>query len=215
MKKFLEQYKIQIIILLFSGLVVVFFYFLILPFVNRIKDMADEIQMKLADVEINEKRTADVSMMEANYNKVKENENKLNIVVNPEGEVDFMKELEALAEQTGNNIEFKIQDADKKKVPKAKGAEADIKDKLANGEYLSMQIAVEGSYSGFVNFVHKLENHKYYVNILSFSSEKKIIESQNAVRSPFLQPNQPQKSTDKEVLNSILDVVVYNKSDKK
>lgn len=210
MKDFWRKYKIKLIIAAYAIMAVSFFYFLVMPAVDEIAGKANEIQQKKIDKEINEKKLAAVPAMEADYKEFKDNENNLVIVIEPDKEVDFIKELEGLAEQTGNRIEFKIQEVAAKPAAKAKGTENDIKNKLANTDYLSMQIALEGDYAGLLNFIHKLENYKNYVNIITISSEKTVVGDLYVNASPFAASDQ-KKIASKEVINSILDVVVYLK----
>ena len=214
MKDFIIKYKIQLIIGLYAILAASFFYFIITPLVERIIAKADTIQQSKVDAELNDKRLSMVSAMENNYTEFSSNENSFDITIDAAREVDFIKELEVLADQTGNKIEFKVQDPiDTKTSSKAKGAENDIKSRLSYSNYLSMQIALEGSYSGLLNFVHKLENYKNYVNIIGISSEKKVTANVVGSSSPFSTANsvQTKLAADKESVNSILDVVVYIK----
>jgi len=214
MKEFIKKYKLQLIVTFYAAIAAAFFCFIVWPSVNKIADKASEIQQKRIDGELNEKRLALVPAMEENYNEFKNNENNLNIIIDSAKEVDFIKELEALADQTGNKIEFNVPDSADNSAAKPKSAEGDIKGKLAYTNYLSMQIALEGSYSSLLNFMHKLENYKNYVNIISISSEKKITvdSSLSANSNPFAAADQAAKKLlDKESINSILDVVVYNK----
>ncbi|MDD5464515.1 MAG: hypothetical protein PHP62_05175 [Candidatus Moranbacteria bacterium] len=214
MKDFLSQNKIQIIIGVYVAAMIALVYFVVLPIVGDIGAQADEIQQKQLDGELNEKRLADVPTMEENYGKFKENEDRFSITIEPNSEVDLIKELETLADQTGNKIEFQIQEADSKPVAKQKGAEPNIKEKLAYNKYLSMKIAIEGNYSGLIRFIQKLENYKKTVNILAVSSEKKeLAADQPMAVNPFVSTanNSQRNASGKEVINSILDVVVYIK----
>ncbi|KKR21686.1 MAG: hypothetical protein UT50_C0005G0020 [Candidatus Moranbacteria bacterium GW2011_GWA2_39_41] len=211
MKDFLKIYKIQLIVGAYVAVVLAFAYFVAMPVVNKINSSADEIQQKKIDGELNEKRLADVPVMEENYRKFKENEGDLAIVIELNSEVELIKELESIAAQTDNQIEFKIQDAQVgKPSAKQKGTEDDIKTKLAYANYLSMQVAVEGNYVNLLNFIHKLENYKKTVNIISVSSEKKEPDNYADKLNPFATSTK-KSSNSKETINSILDVVVYIK----
>lgn len=190
-----------------------FVYFLAIPYVGGIIAKANDIQQKKIDKELNEKKLSSVASMEEDYARVKDNADKFDIIIEQSKELDFIKELESLAEQTGNRIEFKVQDpSTAKPVAKSKNSEADIKSKLGYTNFLSMQIALEGDYANLLNFINKLENHKKYVNIITISSEKRIIEKAVAAPDPFAAPDRlPEKKATKEIINSILDVVVYIK----
>lgn len=213
MKDFLKTYKIKVIIGAYVAIVFAFLYFVCLPIVGRVNEKADGIQQKKIDGELNEKRLADVPAMEENYNRFKDNETSFAVVIEPNSEVELIKELEAMAAQTNNKIELKLQDiVDAKSAARQKGIEGDIKNKLAYSSYLSMKIAIEGDYSSLLNFIHKLENYKKMVNVISVSSEKKELEDSVNNSNPFdMAADAKKKSIGKDVINSILDVVVYTK----
>jgi len=210
MKDFWRKYKMKLIIAVYAIMAVSFFYFLVMPAVDEIAGKANKIQQKKIDKEINEKKLAAVPTMEGDYNEFKDNESNLVVIMESAKEVDFIKELESLADQTGNRIEFKIQEVAAKPAAKVKGTENDIKNKLANTNYLSMQIALEGNYAGLLNFIHKLENYKNYVNIITISFEKTAAGGSYVSSNSFVASDQ-KEILSKEVINSILDVVVYLK----
>jgi hypothetical protein len=91
-----------------------------------------------------------------------------------------------------------------------------------------MQISLTGSYSELVNFIHKLENGSYYVNIISLESKKSVqVEEKSATASPPadagifsvpaspspFQPAQQPKTdkTEKDIINSVINVIIYTK----
>jgi hypothetical protein len=207
MKDFFKKYKTQSIVGAYICIVCMLFYFLVVPTINEIKNSANKINQGKIISELNEERLANVVTMEDNYNKFIDNEENFNIVIEPNSEVDLIKELESIAEQTGNRIEFKIQEnVDDKLRSRQKIAENDIKGNLKNSNYLSMLIAIEGDHSGLVNFIHKIENYKKTINIISISSEKKEISGDSRISNSV-----DVISSEKEVINSIFDVVVYIK----
>jgi len=215
MKGFIKKHKIRLAVAIFVAAVSGFTYFLAMPSVARIVAKADEIQQKKIDKELNEKKLSSIAAMEADYLRVRDNADKFDIIIEPSKELDFIKELELLAEQTGNRIEFKVQDpSTAKPAAKSKNSEPDIKSKLGYSNFLSMQIALEGNYANLLNFINKLENRRKYVNIITISSEKRIIEGTVVANAnPFAATDRPQeeKKSVKETINSILDVVVYIK----
>jgi hypothetical protein len=119
-----------------------------------------------------------------------------------------------MAEETRNKIEFKIQE-NNIKAPSKKATDVDIKSKLAYTNFLSMQVALEGDYQGFLDFLHKLENYKDYINVISIRSEKIFLDkgtgkqiSPNSLSS--VSPDGKEDDS-RKVLSSILDIVVYIK----
>lgn len=212
MKGYLKKNKISLAIVLYLAVVSSFFYFLAVPSIKDISAKAQKIKQQEVDNNIDKEKISSLPKLEEGYENFKDNEEKLDIIMDPTKEVDFFKELESLAEQTRNKIEFKVQENyDKKSAAKKKGADAGIKDKLSYVNYLSMQIALEGDYVGLLDFVRKLENFHDYVNIVSVSSEKKIIREQISGGNIFSAEGQKEKEKEisREVINTILDVVVY------
>jgi hypothetical protein len=203
MKDFLKNNKISIVALVYLVLVGLFFYFIIMPLKGKINEKASEIQQEKIDQDITKRKIMSVPVIEKDYQKYKENEENLNVLMEPSQEVEFIKELEKLAEETSNKVEFKIQESAKEDPKKKKTEGADIKGKLAHTNFLSMQVALEGDYQSLINFIHKIENYKKYVNILSIRTEKISLETPKA--------SDKENVDKKEVLNSILDIVVYIK----
>lgn len=209
MKDFLKKNKIAVTLIAYVVLILAFMYFLVMPSIVAISDKAQRIQQQEIDRKLNEERAASLPSMEEGYVRFKDNEGKLVIIMDSSKEVDFIEELEVLAEETENRIEFRVQESvDKKAVSKKKEGEADIKSKLAYTNYLSMQIALEGDYDSLLKFMNKVENLHNYVNIVSVSSEKNEIKEAKQNSGPFSVSN-PTKENGREVLNTILDVVVY------
>ncbi|MFA7209388.1 MAG: hypothetical protein WC120_03825 [Parcubacteria group bacterium] len=221
MKEFARKNKIKLAVAIFMIAVLNFVYFLVMPSIGGIIAKANDIQQKKIDKELNEKKLSSIATMESDYAKVENNADKFDIIIEPSKELDFIKELELMAEQTGNKIEFKVQDpSTAKPAAKSKSGELDIKGKLAYSNFLSMQIALEGDYASLLYFINKLENYKKYVNIITISSEKRTIEKSianptadlNPASNPFAAADRSQeKKLTREVVNSILDVVVYIK----
>ncbi|MFA5993651.1 MAG: hypothetical protein WC823_01680 [Parcubacteria group bacterium] len=210
MKDFLKKNKIALAIVIYFGIVGSFFYFLILPIQNKIVGKASDIQQEKIDQDITKKKIMTVPVMEKDYQRYKENEGNLDVIINQAQDVEFIKELERMAEETNNKIEFKIQEI--KATDKTKKPTTDIKGKLVYTSFLSMQVALEGDYSSLLNFIHKVENYKNYVNIMSIRSEKISLDTGAVVSAnPFVAVSEVKKINTKEVLNSILDIVVYIK----
>ncbi|EKE11208.1 MAG: hypothetical protein ACD_15C00125G0011 [uncultured bacterium] len=204
MKDFLNKNKIILITSIYLILAGLFFYFLIIPLKGKINGKASEIQQEKIDQDITKKKIMTVPVIEKDYQKYKENEENLNVLMEPSQEVEFIKGLEALAEETNNKVEFKIQESAKDESKNKKTENADVKSKLAYNNFLSMQVALEGNYQSLINFIHKVENYKKYVNILSIRIEKISIDE-------GAKSSNKENEVKNEALNSILDIVVYIK----
>lgn len=212
MKDFLKKYNIQSIISIYIVVVFAVFYFLVMPTITEIRDTANKINQEKIAGELREEQLMTVSTMEDDYNKFKENEDSFDIMIDSKNEVELIKELERIAEQTGNKIELKIQeDADIKPKAKQKVVEGDIKGNLKYSNYLSILIAIEGDHTSLVNFINKIENYKKTINIISISSEKKEINYENNSNPSNASIAIKTGMENKEVINSIFDVVVYIK----
>lgn len=210
MNDFIKENKITLVVLIYLISVGLLFYFIVLPLQEKIVNKASDIQQEEIDQDITKKKITTVPVIEKDYQKYKENEESLNVMMEQSQEVEFIKELERLADETNNKIEFKIQEK-KVEEKKKKEGEGDIKDKLAYTSFLSMQIALEGDYQDLLDFLYKLENYKNYVNILSVRLEKIELDSEKGNANPFKNVPEEEKVKSQEVLNSILDIVVYIK----
>lgn len=217
MKDFLKQNKIQLAVGIYLILAAAFFYFLILGFAGKIADKADGIERNKVDAELNDKRLGDVSAMEADDKLINGSASDLDVLITSDREVDAIKDLEALAGQTGNQIEFQVKDPSADSKPGHKVDPKSIEGKLSDKSYLSMQIALEGKYPNLLDFMRKLENYGDYINVISFSSEKQAAapssggNTAGGTANPFIgKPNSITASSG-ETLNTILDVDVYLK----
>jgi len=168
MKEFLKKYKIYILAGSLVVLIGSFSYWGIFYSIKNIKINADETQRRSMDNEINQKKLAKIPQMQKTFGELEENNKKLRSSLKKEDQVDFIKKLEILAEETQNKIDLKIIDEGLKNTVKAK-AKSESKIKLPRNEYISLQANLSGKYSNLYNFLKKLENFEYYVNIISIS----------------------------------------------
>jgi hypothetical protein len=215
MRIFFKKNGITIVIIAYLALVGLFFYFVIIPLNNKILGKASDIEQEKIDQDITKKKIVTVPVIEKDYQKYKDNEENLDVIIDQSQEVGLIKELEGMAEGTRNKIEFKIQENNIKVPSSKKAVVVDIKGKLVYTNFLSMQIALEGDYQGFLDFLHKLENYKDYINVISIRSEKIFLDKETGKQ---VSPNSsssvsPDGKNDdsKKVLSSILDIVVYIK----
>lgn len=172
---------------------------------------SDEIQKKNIDNNIYKERVQRIPEMEKTQAVFEGNKNNLKIFLNGSSEVDFIKKIESVAEETGNRITLKIaEDKNKKPAKKEdKKDENDIKNALpGNNKYVTIQIGLEGSYENLFNFMRKLENINYYVNVISLDINKTVVEKE---ASPFA-PAGAEKVDGyikKEIIKSNLEAIVY------
>jgi F0F1-type ATP synthase membrane subunit b/b' len=223
MKNFWKKHKIKIISAVYVTLVVVTVRFGVAPFANRLNERADDIQKRILDNQINRDRMGEIPSLEEELDEYQEKKNALNVVVDSNEEIYFIKKLESISEETGNKISLNIEDEklENKKAVAQKEDEKSIRSDLKYDSYTIMTITLNGDYRGLVNFIRKLENADQYVNILSISSEKA---DENEISGPkasfgvdvFSAPSNPNESESdqskvrKEILESKINIAVYN-----
>jgi hypothetical protein len=185
--------------------------------IGKINAVSNVVQEKTIDNENNQSRIAKIPELEAAARSFQERENDLDATLDESTEIDFIKKLEALAEITGNKISLKINETDPKlaNAAKAKDAKDTILGSLPYDKYITVQISLEGEYAEFINFIHKIENFSYYLNIISINAVKNAsVESDTQRdRSPFgasgLTKNKI--TLEKETMKTAISIVVYLK----
>ena len=241
MRAFWKKYDIWISSVFFAALLCVIVFFVIMPMEKEIQTSEDNIQQKMEDDSLNLERIAKIPDMEKASVSFEENKSNLDIMLNGDNEVDFIKEMEALAQETGNKIDLKIEDNNRQTstsatqvqndsqgdtgasgntAPSVKKDPNDILANLPYGKYLMFQISLEGDYASALEFIHKVENMNYYVNVISINMARGIDEASggNTVRTdsaPSLfssgdnsQGNDSQ-SLGVPVLKSTLEAIIY------
>lgn len=229
MKKIWKSHKIKIIALAYLLISAALMYFTVVFMMRRIIIKSDEIQALILDREIENSRIGAISRMEGDYTYSEENKKMLEVMLSREEGVDFIKKMENIAQETGNSISFSVDEMGNKdakpKVVTKKDApkEKTIKEALAYANYISIQIDLKGDYVGFISFLNKLENTRNYVNIVSIGSkvEKESEDgsgnknsSDIGVFTPTSAVSKDEKQGEKKeknILHSVIDVVVYTK----
>jgi len=207
MKEFWKKNKIIIAVAAYSAIVLLFFYFAVSPLIESIKKNSDEIQKIKIDREISQERISKLPEMKNGYATYEQEKDNLDIILDQNNSVDFIKKVELLSEETGNKINLSIADNSNasKNAKDAKTGKKDpesIKDNLPSDKYISMNMTLEGSYENFIKFLYKLENLDYYVNVISFDLSKEAVSEEN---------NGASKTSGKNILISSFEVVVYTK----
>ena len=217
MKDFLKKHKLWLSVSITGILIGAAFFFGAYKLIDKIETISNVVQEKTIDNEYNQSRITEIPEMEAAVRSFQERESDLDATLDESKEIDFIKKLEALAEITGNRIDLKINEQDLKKaaaVQSAKDAKDTILGSLPYNNYITMQINLEGGYVELVNFIHKIENFGYYVNIVSVSAAKNISDQAQASSgaSPFDASQSGSKITlQNETIKTTLTIVVYLK----
>lgn len=191
MKDFIKKYKVSILTLSIAILIGGFLYGGIFYLIKSIKSNADEVQRKKIDREINQKKLAKMSQMQEASAELEKNEKRLKGFLNEKEEIDFIKKIEKLAEETQNKIDLKINEEIQKDKKKVKVKKEESKIKLSDYDYISLQANLSGNYENLYNFIKKLENFEYYVNIISISSNLEEDKATSATfnENPFVDEN--------------------------
>ena len=190
------------------------FAFMIFPIIRGIVYNSDEIQKKIIDNEINKAGIEKIPEMKNVHEIFMQKQDTLNVIITEGGEVDFMKKMEALADETGNKIELKIQDKDPNAKKDDKTKDLSIVGNLPYNNYMLMDITLLGNYDGLIKFLSKLEKFEKYANVVKVDLSK-VEEDQEAVNknifysAPTTTPLPEVKK--KELLKSILSLAVYVK----
>jgi hypothetical protein len=234
MKEVWKKFKLSIITITYLLLLLAIIFFFAKPFMGKIEEKADNIQKKTLDNQIDREKIGNISQMEETEKNIQKKNDMLNVFLSNDKEVEFIKKLENLADQTGNRMALTIDDANAaitaknaKKPSAKKDDKKGILESLSYDSYVSMRINLEGNYLGLINFVNKLENFQYYVNIISLESKKSVeikdnknsdaastnsdIFSAPASSSQQSFPEEPETKKEKDILSSTINVVVYTK----
>lgn len=218
MNDFLKKYKSWLIV----GITGIFFASSILfgayKLIGKIKATSNTVQEKTIDSENNQSRIAKIPELEAAVRSFQERESDLDATMEESKEIDFIKKLEALAEITGNKISLKIDEAVQKKAETAKPGK-DVKETILGGlpydKYITIQINLEGGYSELINFIHKIENFGYYLNVVSINAVKNASKETETQKdnSPFnASRSAGNKITfEKETIKTVITIIVYLK----
>jgi len=222
MKNFCKKYRVQLVLAGYFIILGLFIYGGVFTMVKNIKEKADEIQKKIIDDEIDKKNLEKIPQLMENYEIFSSQKDNLSVILQKESEIEFIKSLEDLARETGNGISLKLieEDGSQIKSAQAKKIKANAKEKskedimsnLPYKNYITIQLELEGGYSDLIRFVKKLENMKYYANIISFDLRKEEMQAESVASNPFIGPDgaaAPEETKKKEILKSLINLIVY------
>jgi hypothetical protein len=193
MKDFFKEYKFYVIPAVYLMVAFLFLKFLIFPFIGKLSLKAEEINKKRMDNQIMEKRIEKIPEMKSDWEFLQGKKESLGVILNKEEQVDFIRSVEAVAETTGNEISLKISDQPvtgetqrrQRNPEEKKEGEKNIEDSLEYKNFIPLKIILKGNYSGLVGFMKKMENFKYYVNVLAINCEKDDLEKISTSSSSF------------------------------
>jgi len=230
--KFIKQNSTWLIASIISITVVLFFVFLIMPNIESIKIKSNLIEEKKLDNEIEKSKIEKINSMQESLNNYESKKSELPAFYENNQIVDLVKKLESMAQETGNDITLKAVSDSKPKTEsketakKKKKDEKIITDNLVYDKYISLDVSLKGSYPDLINFLEKIENSRMLINVLSIeirktSSSSNQLKSEEAIRTGdiFGSVNKASESekvqqtnSSSEIIESILRVIVYQKS---
>jgi hypothetical protein len=192
-------------------------YFIFLPLAKGIVNKADRIQEAKIDRKLMADRLAKIGEARKEHEKLTGGIQKLDVLMSAEEEVDFFKELEKMAGDTGNGISIKIIE-EEKKVGNASAPsivldkeKKEMLDGLPYKNYFVLQIGLRGGYAGLANFLHKLENSSHYLAVIAVNAQK-MKEIPAGEIAPIVSAAAGQQAPEeKEILSSLITVAVYKK----
>lgn len=213
MKDTLKKNKIALSFLIFATLACLFYLFALRNLYSDINEKQEKIQEKIAEREITEEKIRSLPEIREKISSIKEEENKIKNLISKDQAVELIKELENLAENTGNEINFSIieQDKNKKKDDKKKDPEI----KIPSENYLEIKISLEGNESSVFNFIKKMENIHYWNDIISIqikTFEKEMEAAASIGTSPVPETNSEKAKKKYHGITADLDTVFYTEN---
>ena len=173
---------------LFAGVLIWLAFFLQL---GKIREMSDNIQKEQLDSLVRQERSQKILEMGKELGDVEKNKNDMSaMLVDKNNAVPFLKMLENIAVETGNEIKINVTDLSKMKsqaaqVPVSQESDAssakdiqqeDQAQKAAQAKnskpsfsnQLGFSIELTGRYGSLVDFFTKLENLPYFAQVYNF-----------------------------------------------
>ncbi|HAI74240.1 MAG TPA: hypothetical protein DCS28_02510 [Candidatus Moranbacteria bacterium] len=232
MKDFLKKHKIVLSIATFILIGLPLFFWSAFFAIKKIQEKTDMIQKKISDNNFEKSKIEEIPKMEEANDEFENNKDSVGTIIDSNSKIDFIKYIEILAGETNNKIELKVLDDDqnnnvdikkniKTEAKKNKSTEEkkSLEDDLIYKQYISIQVNLTGDYQSFLNFIHKLENNKHYVNVLSFDLRKDFAENENLSTNGnlsssgiFFSPAKSgveTKSKGEQALKSSFNIIVY------
>lgn len=218
MKIFFKKYREIFAIASYLLLIVALVYVVIFPLIKKIETGKDRIQEEKIIQEINIKNIEDLPEKQNQY-QILEKAGLEDVLQDKDSAVDLIEKLEKLAADTNNQISIIAQDQSgtnqKNQVSSKnnkKTQEISIVSELPIENYLQFRITLTGDYFSIRKFIGVLENFDYQGDLIGIQIKKAQKNDNIKVKSdPFSKDNQVEQQSVEGKLESVLDVVFYNK----
>lgn len=225
MKNFLNKQREVLAVLVYLAIIAGLVYLVILPILNRMGGMNDQIQQEAMKQESVKLHINELPRIQQQYQTLQKDGDLAGVLLDKNKAVILIERLEKLAESTNNKITIAVQDntagAQGKKMP-AKGAAAPadtLVGSLPSADYLQLKITLTGDYNSVVRFVGLLEKFEYYGDITAVQITKdSSLESQQTPGSGMFGSTNQIAANDPKVvakqagggaLTASLDTVFY------
>lgn len=195
MKIFWKKFRKGIILLGGALFLAGLFYAVIKPLFASIHEKTEKIQEDIVNQERRVTKMQEVSAMAKKAESIIKESEKMEVFAKRNQVVALLEMLEKIAEETGNEIEIEMKDD---KEAKAAGVGQDLLAQLPTDKYISMRITVTGKYDSIANFIKKMENMRYWADVISLriSATEDSSQNQKSNVSPF------QRAIEKEEKNA-------------
>lgn len=195
--------------------------------IGWIRNLSDDMQASAIDERIEHGKIAKLDSMRALVAKIDGNGETMDSIIQESQEVEFIEGLEKLASESGVGIRITADDsqagdAAKAKKAKAKTADKTIVESLSHKKSIAITVETTGDYGRTVDFLCRLENGRYWANVVSLDLRKKDGDAESSSQSGsgsvfFAAPAESgnsEKASDqaesrKESLTATLGVIVY------
>ncbi len=220
MKILWNKYKELIAIITYVIILAALFYFVIKPFAESVNSKIEKVQEKTVNQERQMKKLNELAELKEQFEMIQREKENIQVLISPNNLVALIEEIEKVAEETNNKIIISAEE--KKKTKKSKDSKNDEKkeDLIANlpsDKYLKMNILLSGSYNSIIDFIRKVENIKYWSDIVSINISNKELGFANrrSGSSPFIssrgESDDEEKFFEPGDISSILGIVFYLK----
>ncbi len=221
--------SVAIVVLLASGLIYLAFFWQL----KKIEELSDDIQKIQLDSQVQKERKEKIVALGKELGNVDEKEKKMeSFFVDKDNAVPFLKLLESSAFSTGNNIVISVTDLSKLKLSSSKTTTAtssddesvnDVKKESAAqktkkaatkktdiSNQLGFSVKLEGRFGSLVDFLTKLENMPYFVQVYKFDV-KPGLSKKPVPRSPDqVDQSSENGDTDKDITTDLIIGVYTN-----
>ncbi|TAK96793.1 hypothetical protein EPO05_00905 [Patescibacteria group bacterium] len=209
----------EIILILSFVVAMAGIYYLVSQYLLKgIDEMRNNLQRLVAVHEVQREKLDNLSVLRDDFATISRDEEKIRPLLEQGNEIELIKELEGLAERSGNKVSIEVVPT----APVAKGqtkVETDaLLVKLPVKSYVQLKVKISGSFFNLVKFLNMLEHSKYYLDVIALQIAANQ-ESTNSIaapttRNPFagtVQADQATIGSDKGVV-SVINVVVYTQN---